>query len=264
MDVSSPHTNMKLRNRLMSVAYDGYDTSLYCLYFIARYLVLAVSYFLCMISILYAIGSLVELKATNFFSSSYSLQQVRDYNRQHGNEYGVSKSCFYVDREKIDEQRIETSKVDIFDASVKENPDVAAIFQTLSYSICAIIFLISAFKHTYFAFYDLFCLLRSYYTKMETNKTPNVNREQSKTNIHAGVMIKYYTHCVFILCGIKKMWSYFYFEYIMPYYYIGSKWRLLSIIIKEWIEIGIQFYALLLYGGINLFEPKQNILSQEY
>ena len=49
-----------------------------------------------------------------------------------------------------------------------------------------------------------------------------------------------------------------YFDYVMPYYYVDSKWRLFSIIFREFIEIFIQFYALLLYGGINLFDFNSN------
>ena len=37
----------------------------------------------------------------------------------------------------------------------------------------------------------------------------------------------------------------------------------MGIIIREWCEILIQLYALLLYGGINVFDLESNVLSQE-
>ena len=48
----------------------------------------------------------------------------------------------------------------------------------------------------------------------------------------------------------------------MPFRYIDSKLKMLSIIIREWIEISIQIYALLLYGGIDVFSSNSNVLSQ--
>ena len=55
----------------------------------------------------------------------------------------------------------------------------------------------------------------------------------------------------------------FYYQYIKPYYYVDSKWYLFGIAMKEMIEILIQFHALLLYGGINIFNTNENILAQE-
>ena len=54
-----------------------------------------------------------------------------------------------------------------------------------------------------------------------------------------------------------------YFKYILPIYYVDSKLRIFSIIVREWIEILIQMYALFLYGGISLLFPSSNVLSQE-
>ena len=65
----------------------------------------------------------------------------------------------------------------------------------------------------------------------------------------------------YIFCVAKCMK--FYFKHIQPIYYVDSKWRMLSIIVREWFEIGIQIYALLLYGGVNVFNLDSNILSQK-
>ena len=54
-----------------------------------------------------------------------------------------------------------------------------------------------------------------------------------------------------------------YFKHVEPVYYVDSKLRMLSIIAREWLEITTQIYALLLYGGINVFALESNVLSQK-
>lgn len=54
-----------------------------------------------------------------------------------------------------------------------------------------------------------------------------------------------------------------YFTLIMPHYYVDSKWRLFTLIYKEWFEILVQLYGLMLYGGIDWLHPNSNVLSQE-
>lgn len=77
-----------------SIIYDSYDSIYYGLYFIGRYLVVLLSYFLCMIACLYGTGSLVTLEATNFFCPSYTLDEIHEYNLENGNKYGdYSDSC---------------------------------------------------------------------------------------------------------------------------------------------------------------------------
>ena len=111
-------------------------------------------------------------------------------------------------------------------------------------------------------------------TNWKTSNTDNKNeeidqeteKEDTEHNLHN------YTKCCTLCCKFfcenccKKCWictKKRYFKYIYPWYYIDSKWRILSVIIREFIEIFIQFYALLLYGGINLFNINSNVLSQE-
>ena len=62
--------------------------------------------------------------------------------------------------------------------------------------------------------------------------------------------------------GLFEKCEGFYEQYIVPIYYVDSKWRLLSLICREWFEIIVQFYALLLYGGINLISLDSKELSQ--
>ena len=47
------------------------------------------------------------------------------------------------------------------------------------------------------------------------------------------------------------------------YYYHDSKWRLFTIMGKEWIEILVQTYGLLLFGGIDIFDSESNVLAQD-
>ena len=92
----------KYKKTLLNISYfDSFtikmhDVIFYFLYFIARHLILIVSYCLCIIASLYAVGSLVELKARNCFCPWYSLQQVQDCNKQHEYERGDGNSCYYV------------------------------------------------------------------------------------------------------------------------------------------------------------------------
>ena len=56
----------------------------------------------------------------------------------------------------------------------------------------------------------------------------------------------------------------YYLKYIAPYYYNDSKIKVISLFGFECIEIFVQFYGLLLYGGWDLFEAdNKNILAQE-
>ena len=54
-----------------------------------------------------------------------------------------------------------------------------------------------------------------------------------------------------------------YTHFISDKFYFDSKYWILGIILTECFEIIIPFYALLLYGGINLLDKHENVLSQE-
>ena len=256
------------------------DQLLYALYFVSRFLVLLTSCFLCIIASLYAIGNIVSLEATNFFCPSYSEEEIRKYNLQHNAPEGQSHgSCFYIDRQRLNYDEITALNLNIFSANTN-NPTVIEIIICLIYIIITTILLLPTLYYSYLFVYDVFyefrlrILIKTNTFNFATDKYTqnpricrllfetanskkakiNNNRENNATSgicICCNYIVKMYLHCV-------KSCQMCYFDYVMPYYYVDSKWRLFSIIFREFIEIFIQFYALLLYGGINLFDFNSN------
>lgn len=283
------------RNVHPEVTYDNYDTIFYLLYFIGRYLVLLTSYFLCTICILYAIGSIVTLEATNFFCPSYTEAQVRQHNLENGFNEGDSPwSCWYIEQRRLNYESLFELDIGIFTGRIA-NITFVTILQSLVYTLVALILLIPTIYHSYLLLYDTFFAIRSYAFDTEANIRihrclTKLNRKASKRNVVAGnpaaasadgtsetqkeqtlsttnsnanSKTGICNNCCRMIGNCIRRFNKWYFEFVLPVYYVDSKWRMLSIIGREWIEIAIQFYALLLYGGINLFNPNSNVLSQE-
>ena len=279
-------------NRLV---YDIYDSIFYALYFFARLLVIVTSYILCIIASLYATGSLITLEVTSFFCPLYNESEIRQYNLENGNQEGdPGLTCRYIDRTSLNYEAIFSLDSNIFEASVDSNNiTFGKIFQTIAYSIAVIILIIPTLYHTYLWFYDTLYALLSLIKGIELNpriisqmetlaiatakrksKNTNKNSEDEFAIIKKKKKNKNKKHnkysCLtapcFWCCGMYKQccrsYMKFYFSRIMPVYYVDSKCRMLSLIFREWIEISVQFYALLLYGGINIFLPNSNVKSQ--
>ena len=97
-----------------------HDGTLYVLYFIGRYLVVLTSYFLCIISLLYAIGNLVKLEALNFFCPRYTEEEVRAYNFEVQAKDGTDGfSCYHIDRQKLNFQEIYQATSNIYSAKIE-------------------------------------------------------------------------------------------------------------------------------------------------
>ena len=251
-------------------------------YFTVRYLVLITTMFICMISCLYAIGNLITLEATNFYCPSYTAEQVRQHNVENGYNQGDSSfSCWYIDKQKLNWQDVRSLKLNIYVAFFQVN-NVFQLLQSVIYFLIVIFLFIVCLIHFCYLFYDTFYIvcfkwnqnkriLKTFeklcYTlnlknqQTKKNKQNNKKKKKKKCCISCicscvGSLTKTYVTCV--KCGLR-----FYYKNVKPYYYLDGKWRLLSIICKELLEIVIQLIALLFYGGINVFNSNDNILSQE-
>ena len=269
-------------NHFNKITYDTYDSIYYLLYFIGRYSVVITSYFLCVIASLYAIGSLVTLEATNFFCASYTLEKIRQYNLDNGNEHGVDDdSCLRIDRQGLNSNVLSDLNYNIFTGKIdSDSLDFVAYFQAILYFTTAFVLFIPALYHTYLLIYDTIYALYSFVYHEQKNEmvkhkltglhksrqrgcqaehSQNQQKSTLKT-VHRALWCCFYTRKTYSFCVRECMKCYF--KHIQPIYYVDSKWRMLSIIFREWFEIAIQIYALLLYGGINIFDIESNVLSQ--
>ena len=272
------------------------DKILYILYILARYSVLLTSGVLCIISTLYAIGNIVSLEATNFFcNKTYDSKEIREFNLANGFEQGVSdnedvSSCYYINRKRIDFYAIYTLNINLYSANT-DSPSAFGVILCILYSILSFVVTIFTMYQFYFIIYDTFYVIKSICDKTVTNpRIVNcINRHQNKDKNSTKRSRKHQSesevqqhqqkrrkNCTIksVGCGIIKCMSRcvsrsikcylkWYFAHIFPYYYTDSKYRLLIMIFREWIEILIQFYALLLYGGYHLLYSSMNVLSQE-
>ena len=281
----------------------------------SRYLVVLTSYFLSIIAVLYAIGSVTHLETTNFFCPTHTEQEVREYNFENHHDWGGDRyGCWYIDTKKLNFREVFDLNIGMFTATISMDPLFA--FYCCLYSIAAIFIAISSLYHSYLLIYDTWYAIRSSVTfnnvngiyhsernprieltlesisnKMEdplvgasnvpdrqrqgSTGSKNASQQSNVSNNSWWGLVRNKTKCLWksgslCLCGIYGMYvrcikSCFecYFKHIYPWYYVDSKWRMITIIIREWIEILIQFYALLLYGGIHLLDPTANVLSQE-
>ena len=265
------------RNRADSVLHNAYDVIFYVLYFVGRYLVVITSNVLCVIASLYATGSLVTLEATNFFCPSYTLEEIRQYNLEHDNQYGViDDSCLRIDRPGLNYNVLLSLDNQVFTGKIDTNTlSFGGYIQSILYFITTIILFISTLYQTYLLVYDTIYAIYSLISGKLKNKRIHdkllqLDKEMTQSNSkhknkRSKPINKLCCCCILIrqtyITCVRKV-AKWYFKHIAPFYYVDSKWRMLSIIFKEWFEIGIQIYALLLYGGVNIFDLKSNVLSQ--
>ena len=189
--------------------------------------------------------------------------------------------CWYIERQRLDFKAILNIDLQIFTTKINYIAVFSAL-HSMTYFIIALILLISTLYNTYFLSYNFYLAIRayfdsSYYHKCahialndidnrSSNKSANENKNQHKKNRKIGANInvkekKNKEHIPRTRRGksdskiLRKCFAkyyQFYFNYITPWYYIDSKWCSFNMLLKEWIEIFIQFYALL-YGGSNTY-----------
>ena len=95
---------------------------------------------------------------------------------------------------------------------------------------------------------------------LSRSKLMQFNQDKGKTKEKQSVQSK------FGATGVRKLIIDKYQQWILwyrKYYYQDSKWRLFTIMGKEWLEILVQTYVLFLFGGINIFNLESNVLAQD-
>ena len=248
------------------------------LYYIARYLSVFLLIGLCITSGLYAVGNLVTIQAQNFTCAQYSEEQVRKINFEEGYEHGQSNSCYYIDRQKLNFEAIYNLDIDIYTAFFANNVGPLDVILCILYSIIFLVSMILTLYHGYYLLYD------SYYTiiaccncyadgvnprfqkiveKYIRNQNHKTKIKQNRKNEERkNRCSKCQPYFISLLKCVKNGWS-SYIRFMSNNCYIESRNWILGIIVREFIEILIQVYALLLYGGTNLLNLNENVLAQE-
>ena len=255
------------------------------LYYIARYLSVFLLIGLCIISTLYAVGNLVTIQAENFTCPQYTEEEVRKFNYLKGDPNGMSDSCYYIDSERLNFAAIYDLDISIYTASFADDIRIFNTTLFIFYSLIALISVILTIYHGYFLLYDSYCLSvvccncpnakskmnprfkrivetcsKSYHRAKTKHKrqgnTSSGNRKKNTQKVKSQSNVQKCLQCV--SNGIND-----YTQFMSDNFYFDSKYWLFGIIIREFFEIIIQFYALLLYGGMNLFDLNENVLSQE-
>ena len=267
------------------------------LYYIARYLSLFLLIGLCIISTLYAVGNLVTIQAENFTCPRYTEEQVRRTNFDKRYETGQTNTCFYIDRQVLDFNAIYNLDISIYNASFGDNIDIFDAILFVFYLFIALISIILTIYHAYYLLYDSYYFIRGKCTNHNpttathdnSNKVHTTHKinprfkkivEECSKNYHRSkakqkrqrstknhkqkknTQVKYQSSLQKCLHGFSDAIN-IYTHFISDYVYFDSKYWLIGIILREFFEIIIQFYALLLYGGVNLFDKNENVLSQE-
>ena len=261
------------------------------LYYISRYLSIFLLIGLCIVSTLYAVGNLVTIQVDNFICPQYTEEEVRRFNYIDEKDSGNDNSCYYIDSRRLNFDAIYRLDIGIYTASFPDDIDVFdwAIF--VFYSLIALISVISTMYHGYYLLYDSYYLIvlccktitdRNRSLTRTSNMNPrfkgiieecskNYHREKTKhkrqlqRNTGSQKMQMQLTSqsTVEKCLQFVNNWMNIYTQFISDYVYFDSKYWLFGIILGEFFEIIIQFYALLLYGGMDLFDKNENVLSQE-
>ena len=229
--------------------------------FVSRGLVLFTLYFVFGILCLYSIGSLVSLKANNLFCPLYTEEEVRLYNFENDLPHGDPESCFYINRKKLNINDIKNLNLDIFTATVELND--TNIFQFVLYIILLLLLSLATIYHSYLFIYDtihVVCIKNK-----ENARIKNIlNRIKNKTIKGIATSVTHNSDSNEAYIQDKKLTCYQKLKLVKKkYLYIDSKWHLFKEAGKEIMELFIQIYALMLYGGLNIFDLNQNILAQE-
>ena len=245
-----------------------FDKTLFVLLFVTRCFVVLTTFVLLMIAILYAIGSLIILQADNFFCPGLSEKEVRLYNFENGNAIGHWGSCYYIDRKVVRWQYIYSLNINLFDAVFVNDTNGGAIFQCSMFVLVSICMFIIAIYHLYFIIYDtLFIIIDKPNPRIARSLKSIIKKCKRHVQKNDDVVDKHEERKVSnnIKCfgSIKSKFKQLQNDYYKQHYYPDSMLQLTGMWIKEMIEIMIQSYALFLYGGLNVFIPKQNILAQE-
>ena len=280
-----------------------YEEIVGILYYVARCLSVFLLIGLCIISTLYAVGNLVTIQAENFACPQYTEEQVRRTNFERRDKDGKMNSCLYIDRQILNFDAIYSLDISIYTASFAQDIDVFDVTLFVFYSFIALISATLTIYHGYYLLYDSCYVVigctkcaqskttsiatadningkntlniphktnprfkkivencsKSYHrakTKHKQQRNAKKQKPKRKTQVKSESRLEKCLH------GFSNGINYCR-RFMSDNFYFDSKYWLFGIVVREFFEIIIQFYALLLYGGMDLFDSNENVLSQE-
>ena len=273
----------------------------YRLYFLFRYFTIFTAIFLAIISTLYGISNMTTLEVENFFCPFYSADQVHQHNIKNENNEGDDElGCWFIERYQLNRDTVESLNIDVYEAYLDENATFGDILACIIFGILTLFLLFISIQYGFYLIYDTYyaiindsdngnlnprvikCgqeLIKQEYKqkKLQKQKQKRQNLKNIKNAKKKNVSKKAKNSQDIVVVTSK---SQLFLEYccnitntiIKPYtkylafrerkFYFDSKWLILSTIWFECFEIFIQLCALLLYGGISIFDINSLILSQ--
>lgn len=259
------------------------------IYFSVRFIIVFTTIFLSLIAGMYALSNLITVEAVNIFCPRFNRTEIYEYNQQHNQTTSDSSSCYYNNILTLNTDVVENLKTEIYDAKIEaKNQSFQSIFSFVVFAILALFLAFIGLQNGFYAIYDAIYIFilkkrngrvatvrqkwasKRYQAKHRQNRL----RKSSKTRLQAKKIKKKKKTCFFNsynCCHIienccKKLSSLYqiYNDIYEKYLYFDSKYKVLSLIFGEYLEICVQFFGLCLYGGINLFAINDIVLSQEY
>ena len=235
-------------------------------YFVVRYFIVFITIWLFVICLTYAISALITTNKIQFFCDYKTAEEVHQHNREMGNNMGEEGSCWYIERPTVDYSKLRNFN-NLFQSQISPDSFVA-IVACIVFSVFALFLIFIGLQNAYYVIYD------TLYTFVFDKPNPRVvqviikytdeKNFKKKMSVSTKMIERKNKSC------FKKLiiWiEYLYDEYCRlyeKYLYFDSKYKVFNYIIWEIIEIYIQFYALCLYGGLNLFIPDSVVIAQEY
>ena len=218
---------------------------------------------------------------------------MRRFNYLNGYENGEGGWCYFIDSKRLNLGLIYDLDIFIYTASFAGDIGIFEVTLFVFYSSISIIFAILTMYHGYYLLYDTYYIIvvclkiicttdRDGHTTMNNPRFKGIVEECTKNYHQAKTKHKRQRKqaksrkkliqkkgqsslkkCVekCFVCFSNRI--NFCTHFMSNYFYFDSKYWLFGIILREFCEIMIQFYALLLYGGMNLFDTNENVLSQK-
>ena len=233
-------------------------------YFSVRYLFVVMTIFLSLIAAIYALSALITTEATNFFCKYLDASEVYQHNRENEYNEGDPGGCWYIEKPKIDINKMKHLDLGIYESSINDQSFVT-IFACVIFSLLSLFLLFIGLQNGYYVIYDtifnyilwnvpnprVIAVINDYECISKGKKTIS-----SKM---AEIEKKCFLERVFIWIEfLYDQYCYIYEKYL----YFDSKWKVINSIFWEIMEIIVQFYALCLYGGLNLFHMDTVVLGQ--
>ena len=244
--------------------------------YISRYFVLCVCGLLLCISVLYTVGSVSTIAAENFWCPVRTEDEVRKFNFENDFPRGNTSTCHYIDSASLNYGRLKYLTIDSYVARIDfDNEGASSLIQFIIYCLISLFLFVIILYHCYFVLYDTFAIIvygrKNKRIKKAIEKVVKEFTDKQKqvitktTEKEQQVSVRNFE---WLWCCCRCVNIYYCFKenvldkYIKPRYYNDSKLHLINTMVREIIEICIQTYALLLYGGLDIFDPNRNVLAQ--